>query len=450
MGLLSWLKEGTFSHGVHPSYHKAETQSKAIRRLPFPSQLIVPLSQHIGAPAKAIVTPGQEVFRGQVIAEANGFVSVPIHAPATGRVKDICLMPSAKGPHQMSIIIDVYRADTQEVMYGLEQDMEKMPRENISKAIQATGMAGLGGAAFPTHVKLQENKDYDIHTLVVNGCECEPYLTTDHRVMVEQPEDLLRGIRYALRATGAEKAIIGIEDNKADAAKILQEKIHDDDPISVKLVRTKYPQGAEKMLLKSLLNVEVPRGGLPAQVGVVVDNVGTLAQLGYLLPRGEGLIERVITITGTAVKNPGNYTVPFGTTIRFVLEALDIDVDHDKIILGGPMMGASVASLDVPITKGTSGILVFHEREAICDNEHPQYPCIKCARCVQACPMHLNPAHLGWLAENREYAEMADNFNLRDCFECGCCSFVCPSNIPLVQHFRVAKAYNLKNPQEVA
>ncbi|MDX9990000.1 electron transport complex subunit RsxC [Thiothrix unzii] len=443
LALFEKFRKGRFSHGIHPRYHKDATRGKAIQRLAFPPRLIVPVAQHIGAPAKPVVNVGQEVLRGQIIAEADGFMSVPVHAPATGVVSSIGLMPSAAGPKVLSIVIDVYKASSQYVLYGNPVEPETLDHDELIQRVQATGMAGLGGAAFPSHVKLRIPHGKTAHTLVVNGCECEPYLTCDHRVMLEQPQDLLQGIRYALHITGAKRAIVGIEDNKADAAAAIKAALKPDDPITVELVETKYPQGAEKMLLKSLLGVEVPAGGLPIDIGIVVNNVGTLAQLGKLLPKGEGLIERVVTVTGTNVAKAGNYLMPIGTPVRFILEQLGITADHEKVILGGPMMGMSLPSLDVPITKGTSGLLVFQERTFLeGENDTAVFPCIKCSRCVDACPMHLNPAQMGWLAGKRHYAEMESDFHLNSCFECGCCSFVCPSNIPLVQYFRIAKAVN--------
>lgn len=443
--LLNKFSKGNFKHGTHPQYHKNITRDKAIKRIAFAPQLIVPLSQHIGAPAKPVVVAGQEVLRGQVIAEADGFVSVPIHAPATGRVKEIALMPSAQGPKVLSIVIDVYKAASQNVHIGNPVDMNQIAAEEIPQLIQNTGMAGLGGAAFPSHVKLSIPKDKPVHTLLVNGCECEPYLTCDHRVMLEYPEALIKGIHYALKATGAKKAIIGIEDNKENAAQAIKDALTDSDPIEVKLVETKYPQGSEKMLIQSLLGLEVPSGGLPGDLGVVVNNVGTLEQLGKLLPKGEGLIERVITVTGSYVAEAGNYLIPIGTPVRFILEQMRIKADYRKIIMGGPMMGMSVSSLDVPITKGTSGILIFNDQDVIQEKYRHVYPCIKCARCLEACPMLLNPAQLGLLANSREYEKMETDFHLNDCFECGCCSYVCPSNIPLVQYFRIAKSINREN-----
>jgi electron transport complex protein RnfC len=280
-----------------------------------------------------------------------------------------------------------------------------------------------------------------VHTLVVNGCECEPYLTCDHRVMVEEADALMDGIRYAMRATGAVRAIIGVEDNKPDAVTAIQaaiDRIGAAD-IFVEAVPTKYPQGSEKMLIMALFGVEIPSGGLPVNLGMVVNNVGTLAALGRLLPAGRGLTERVVTVTGPGVSRPGDYRMPLGTPLRFVLDYAGAPADSREVILGGPMMGQAAASLDVPITKGVSGVLVLRGEDIAGRENLLTYPCIKCGECVESCPMGLNPSTLGMLAAQREYETMGSQYSLGDCFECGCCTYVCPSNIPLVQQFRVAK-----------
>lgn len=443
MGLLNLFRRTrTFRHGVHPMDHKEQTAHLAIKRLPFAPKVYVPLAQHIGAPAVALVKPGQEVVRGEPIAEAGGLVSVPMHAPVTGIVRSIdYLVPTAAGPKTPAIVIETYEAATQEVLYGLDQDLDNLTRDELIKAVQASGMVGLGGAAFPSHVKLLPPEGKMIETLIINGCECEPYLTCDHRVMLEQTDRLIAGIRAIMRATGARQAIIGVEDNKLDAVKAIREKLPEGDPISCEAVETKYPQGAEKMLINSLLNREVPSGGLPVDIGVAVYNVGTMAQLGELIPRSRGLIERVVTVSGPGVGKPGNYLVPIGTPLRFLMEQVGSSSEANEVIVGGPMMGMTVASLDVPVTKGVSGVVVF-EKEAEDQQERPVYPCIKCGACLDACPINLNPSMLGQLASVRQYDVMAADFHLNDCFECGCCSYVCPSNIPLTQYFRIAKAVN--------
>lgn len=445
MRLLQSFFTKTFAHGIHPPTRKAQTDHLAIRRMPFAPRITVPLSQHLGAPAKPLVHKGQEVVRGEPIAEADGFMSVPMHAPVTGMVEGIELMPTARGPKGEAILIKTYQASSQEVMYGADYDWQSASTEELIQQIQNTGMVGLGGAGFPSHVKMQTPEEHSIDTLVVNGCECEPYLTTDHRLMLEKTDALLLGVRIALKISGAEKAIIGIEDNKLDAVAAIRERLSENDPISVGVVKTKYPQGSEKLLITALLGCEVPSGGFPYQVGVVVNNVATLTQLGELMPKRQGLIERVVTIAGPGVTRPGNYLVPLGTPLRFALEHTGYFGDTSRLILGGPMMGNTAASLDVPITKPVSGILVLEHDDT--SNEHPKrqrktYPCIQCSRCLDACPINLNPSQLGRLAAKREYEVMAEKFHLNDCFECGSCSYVCPSNIPLVQYFRIAKSVN--------
>lgn len=442
--MMQWLKRLTlksFTHGIHPHDEKAATRDKAARRLPFPSRLYLPLSQHIGNPSKPCVTVGQEVVRGEPIAEADGYLSVPLHAPATGFIEAIELHPNFRGEMVETIVIKVYEGASQQVLYGADIDVDAMTREEIVAAVKASGIVGLGGAAFPTHVKLAPPTGKVIDTFIVNGCECEPYLTTDHRVMMEQTDNLIAGIKMAMRAVNAERAIIGIEDNKPDAIERLRQAVADEPAITVEAVETKYPQGAEKILIKSLLGREVPSGGHTYDVGVCCNNVGTLAQMGHLLPRGEGLIERVITIDGPAVEKPGNYLVPIGMRIRDILESVGIDSDAKEIILGGPMMGNAIGSLDIAVTKGIAGVLIFGEK-AISEESRSRHPCIKCGKCVQACPMHLNPSILGMLAAKRDYVTMEHSYNLNDCFECGSCTFSCPSGIPLVQYFRIAKSLN--------
>lgn len=428
----------TFTHGIHPPESKDATNGLAIRQFPFAPVLIILLSQHTGKPAVPIVREGQEVFRGQKIAEADGFMSVTMHAPASGIIKKIGLAPSANGAMTPAIYLQPFPGSSQEVTPGKPCYVESASIDEILNAIQQAGIVGLGGAAFPTHVKLKIPDGKSVDTLIINGVECEPFLTTDHRVMLEQVNDIFKGIRYMLKVIGAQRAIIGIEANKMDAVQKLKSAIPDGDPVSVEVVKVKYPQGAEKMLITALLDREVPSGGLPADAGVVVCNVATTAEIGRLLPVGRGIIERVITITGPGIEKRGNYLMPIGSPLRYVLEQAGLKPNISRIILGGPMMGPALANLDVPITKGVSGILVLTNEET--DHQlEKEYACIKCAYCIDACPLFLNPSRLGILAKKSEYEIMNDNYYLMDCFECGCCSYVCPSNIPLVQYFRAAK-----------
>ena len=438
MNLLQFFGKKTFAHGIHPLEYK-ETSHKETRRLPFPSRVILPLAQSIGKPAVSIVHKGQQVERGELIAKADGFVSVPLHAPVTGTVKEIDLVMTAKGTKEPAIIIETALSSGQVVLAGISQNYETLSRQDLVNAVKATGIVGLGGAAFPTHVKMSIPKDRNIHTIIVNGCECEPFLTTDHRVMLEQVHKLIRGINIAMKAVDAPKAIIGIENNKLDVLEAIKQHLPNDGSISIEAVETKYPQGAEKMLVKSLLGVEIPSKGLPSEIGLAVFNVATLAKIGELLPQGQPLIERIITITGDDLEKTGNYLVPLGTPLRHILNFAGFTGEEAELILGGPMMGMSAASLDIPVTKGTGAVLVLDKRATKRDDI---MPCIKCSMCLQACPISLNPSEMGQLAAKRRYDVMEEQYNLNDCFDCGACSYVCPSNIPLVQYFRIAKAIN--------
>ena len=429
----------TFRHGVHPPESKDETSGLAIRQFPFAPLLIVPLVQHMGAPSIPVVEEGQEVQRGQRIARPDGFMSVSMHAPASGLVRRIALAPSISGRMVPAVYLEPFPGSTQEVEDGAPCPLETSTPDEIIDAIQEAGVVGLGGAAFPTHVKLKVPEGKYVDTLIINGVECEPFLTTDHRVMLEQSGDIFMGIRYLLKVSGAKKVIVAVEANKPDAAEHLREAFPDDIDGSVEVLQVKYPQGAEKMLFSALLGREVPSGGLPLDIHALCCNVATTAQIGYLLPRGRGIQERVITVTGPAVKRKGNYRIPIGTPLRFLLEHVGVEEDVNRVFLGGPMMGGAVSSLEIPITKGTSGVTAFTDSAA--ERTHsPVYPCIRCSYCVDACPIFLNPAHLGKLAATEQFSVMAEEHNLMDCFECGSCSFVCPSHIPLVQQFRAAKA----------
>ncbi len=439
----------SFRHGVHPRERKEDTCGLPIRQFPFAPMIIMPLRQHLGAPAVSVVRVGQEVKRGQTIALPDGFMSVAMHAPVSGVIRKIELAPQISGEMVESVFIETSPADTQEVDDGEACLLEDATPETIIAAIQNAGIVGLGGAAFPTHAKLRFPEDKKVDTLIINGVECEPYLTTDHRVMLEQTADVFEGIRYLVKATSAARTVIAVEANKADAADALRAAVPDDMSVDVIVLKVKYPQGAEKILIKALLNKEVPQGGLPIDVGVLCTNVATTAEIGRLLPHGRGIQERVITISGPGVEKKGNYLIPIGTPVRFALEACGANPTITRVFMGGPMMGPAVSNLDIPITKGTSGILAFTVQETEEIVERPVYPCIRCARCVEACPIFLNPSRLGLLAKTEQYELMADEVSLFDCFECGACNYVCPSHIPLVQYFRLAKKMvrKLRAPQ---
>lgn len=427
----------SFKHGVHPPENKEETNKLPIRQFTFSPLIILPMQQHIGAPSKIIVREGQEVARGQLLAVADGYMSVPLHSPVSGKIRKISKVPVISGQMTEGIYLEPFPSSGQEVTEEFGVSLEASP-EQILEGIQDAGIVGLGGAAFPTHVKLKIPDGKSCEYLIINGIECEPYLTTDHRVMLEQADDIFMGIRYLLKSTGAKQVIIGIEANKQNAADLLTQKIPAGMPVTVKVVPVKYPQGAEKMLITSLLGKEVPSGGLPIDVHAVVVNVATTAEIGRLLPHGQGIQERVITISGPGVKKKGNYLIPIGTPLRYVLEQVGAADNISEVYMGGPMMGVAVSNLDISIVKGTSGIIVFGEQDV--NKTDKIFPCIKCGACVDACPISLNPSKLGILAKAEAYETMADDFHLMDCFECGSCSFVCPSNIPLVQYFRLSKS----------
>jgi len=449
MKLFTFLRGEAFARGIHPPEHKG-TAGMPITRVPFAPRLIVPLSQNVGRPAKPIVKVGQEVVRGQPLAQADGFVSVPHHAPVSGVVEAIRLNPTSGGLWTESVIIKSLPGSPQAVEWEEPQDLDNVDDAGLIAAVQRTGIVGLGGGVFPTHAKLRVPKEFPVDTLVVNGCECEPYLTSDHRIMVERAKDIMKGIVMSRRLLGNPRAIIGVEDNKPDAVAALRAVLPSSGEVTVESVPTKYPQGAGEMLIKTLLNREVPPDARSYSVGAYVQNVATLAYMGALAPRGRGFIERVITVAGTAVARPGNYLVPMGTPLRFLLDFVGAPESGIEVIFGGPMMGQAVACLDAPITKGVSGILVFRARDLEAPPAKKSFPCIKCGKCVESCPMGLNPSTLGMLAAKRQYDTMADNYRLGACFECGTCSYVCPANIPLVQQFRVAKQVLRGKPEKAA
>jgi electron transport complex protein RnfC len=438
--------KSSFSHGVHPPELKNLTSSVRIRRMPFPAEVVLPLRQHAGKPARLLVARGDHVERGDKIAEADGFVSVPIHASASGRVADIGWYPHPDGSMAEAVRIVVDKYSAQLPRPRLVPQWEGLTREEAVAALQQAGVVGLGGAAFPAHVKLAPPKDVSIEVLLLNGAECEPYLTTDHRLMAEQPARVLYGTRIMMHALGVTRCVIGVEKNKPDAIAALRAALPSDLDIRVQPLTVKYPQGAEKMLIKSVLGREVPSGKLPMHVGAIVQNVGTVACIGEVFETGLPLIERVITITGPAVRKPGNLIVPVGTRLRDALAYCGgLTDDVGEIIFGGPMMGAAQGDLDTPITKGISGIVALTRAT----RPRQAYPCISCGRCLDACPVFLNPSQLGKLAQAGRYEDM-EQAHLADCMLCGSCSFVCPSHIPLAQMFALGKGALRRQKANVA
>ena len=430
------LFKGTFSHGVHPDGHKEQTVDRPIQRVPFMQYYTMPLGQHIGVAAKPVVSVGQKVMRGQMIAEAGAFVSTCLHSPVTGTVRDIGPHRYLDGSFRPAIEIEADPYATQQIEPQPPVDWESLSMETFIEQVQLAGIVGLGGAAFPAHVKYSIPEGQKITRLLVNGAECEPYLTNDHRLMMERPDVLLRGIEILMTKLGAERATIGVESNKPDAIEILRGRIDEGQPIDVVSLPVKYPQGAEKMLIKAVYGEEVPAGQLPRDIGVAVNNVGTLVALADWFDLGMPLIERVVTVSGPGAAYPANLIVPLGTPVREVLRFCGgLKEETREVIMGGPMMGTPISSLDVPVLKGSSGILAFTDEETARPKE---YPCIRCGRCLEACPYFLNPSRYARLARSRQFDEMKA-YQVMDCVECGSCTFACPSNIPIVQLIRTAK-----------
>jgi len=426
----------TFKKGVHPEEFKSLSENKSIERLPIPKEVYIPLNQHTGTPCKPIVERNMEVKTGQVIGVSSGFISSTIHASISGKVKAIDNFPHPLGIQgQMIHIIsdgndDWIERDTSIV------DWEKLSKDDLLKMILNAGIVGMGGAAFPTHVKLNPPKNKKIDTLIINGCECEPYLTADHRMMLEQDKEAILGIQILMKVLGVSRAIIGVENNKPDAIKIMTKSSAAFEGISVLPLKVKYPQGAEKMLIKAVLDRKVPAGGLPMDVGVVVNNVGTAIAVAEAVTKRKPLIERVVSVTGDGIKEPKNVIARIGTPFQYLIDFCGGLVDDTiKVIMGGPMMGLTQYSLQVPVVKATSGILCLTKFSVV---REKVYPCILCGACVNACPMNLLPTQLAKLSEKGMY-KMAEDYGILSCYECGSCAFVCPSNIPLVQWIRIGK-----------
>jgi electron transport complex protein RnfC len=432
-GLLS----PSFRHGVHPEGHKESTEHLAVERMPFVQKYILPLSQHTGAPCRPVVRPGDRVLRGQLLAEPGAFVSMALHSPVTGRVEAIALRLHPNGKMVDSIVIQADPYATQRLNGRPPIDWKGLSADDFIAHVQKAGLVGMGGAAFPTHVKYKIPEGKRVRRFLVNGAECEPYLTTDHRIMVERALDVVRGAEIVAARLGVEETAFGVEMNKPDAVQALERALAGRPGFRVVPLQVKYPQGAEKMLIKAVYGLEVPSGGLPIDVETLVNNVGTLVGIADYFDHGLPFVERVVTVAGPGVENPANLLVPVGTPVRAVLEHCGgLREETREIVMGGPMMGAPLASLDVPILKGTSGLIALTEAEIQRANE---YTCIRCGRCVDACPQFLNPSRLGRLARAGRYQEM-EKVLVTDCVECGSCSFACPSGIPIIQLIRVAKS----------
>ncbi|SHJ59081.1 electron transport complex protein RnfC [Dethiosulfatibacter aminovorans DSM 17477] len=426
----------TFRGGIHPPHFKKQTETKAIEAAPVPSVVVIPLAQHIGAPCDPVVKVGDSVKVGQKIGESQAFVSSPIHSSVSGTVKKIELRQSPGGAKVKSIVIESDGLMTVDESVKPRGTVDSLSPEELKGIIKECGLTGMGGAGFPTHVKLSPPKEKPIDIVIINGAECEPYLTSDHRVMLEMPEKVVQGTLAVMKVLGVEKGVIGIEGNKPDAIKSMKDAVKDYPALSVAELQTKYPQGGEKSLIFAVTGREVPSGGLPMDVGAVVQNISTVAAISDAVLTGMPVVERVVTITGSAVKEPKNLMVKMGTSFNEVVEFCGgYTEDLGKIINGGPMMGIAQYTGEVPVIKGTSGILVLNKKDA----ERPQESnCIRCGKCVDACPSGLQPFMISKNTLLGRYEE-AEAYNAMDCIECGSCSFVCPAKRPLVDAIRIAK-----------
>lgn len=427
---------GKIKWGIHPDTHKSPTEGKSIESNELPLKVILPVRQHIGAPAEPIVKKGDTVKKGQLIAAGNAPVSSNVHATISGKVVDVSDQPHPALGKCLAITIENDGLDQWDEGIPTERDWEKLDRAEIIEIIKDAGIVGLGGATFPTHIKLTPPADIPVDTLIINAAECEPFLTADHRIMLEYTERIVAGILIIKKVLAVDNVIVGIEDNKMDAVKVMTKALAGK-PVKVVAVPTRYPHGAEKMLIKTILNREVPSGKLPVSIGVVVQNVGTAMAICDAVRNGIPLIERVVTVSGSAIKEPKNLNLRLGTTFADAIEQCGgLKSPPEKLIMGGPFMGVTQYTADVPVIKGANGILAFTEEEI---NDGPESPCIRCGACLQACPMRLNPSMLSILGERSLADEALNEYHLLDCMECGCCAFVCPAKRKIVHYIRYNK-----------
>ncbi len=426
-----------FNGGIHPAENKHQSTTQPIRQAGIPDLLVLPLQQHIGNPARPLVSVGDQVLKGQKIAEVTEGLGVPVHAPTSGTIEQIgdMLIPHPSGMPDTCISL---RPDGEDRWQALtpQPDYRSLERSDVLALIREAGIAGMGGAGFPTSVKLCPPRDRKVDTLILNGAECEPYITADDMTMRERADAIVAGIKVMAWLLRPERCVIGIEDNKPEAISAMNAAV-DGTQIEVVSIPTKYPSGGEKQLIRILTGMEVPSGGIPADIGVMCQNVGTAAAVATAVLEGKPLISRVVTVTGAAVGEPGNFEALIGTPVSWLLEQAGVKrARANRLIMGGPMMGFTLKSDSVPVVKTSNCIIAATSAEM--PEPPPEQPCIRCGQCAEVCPMELLPQQLLWYARSEEF-EKAERLNLFDCIECGACSYVCPSSIPLVQYYRYAK-----------
>lgn len=430
------MKFLTFRGGIHPPGYKEATANLKVEKAAQPSVVSIPLQQHIGAPCQPLVNVGDRVMVGERIGEPQGFVSSPVHSSVSGTVTAITMIPNVIGGEVKAIVIESDGLNEVHPSIKPFANIDTLKPEEIITAIKDAGIVGMGGATFPTHVKLSVPPDKNVDSFILNGAECEPYLTADHRLMLESPDNIVYGLRAMMKATNVENGYIGIEDNKPDAIEAMKKAAEKYPNIKVVALQTKYPQGAEKQLINVCTGREVRSGALPADAGAIVNNVATAAQVAITLTTGMPLIERITTVTGSAIANPKNLLMKIGVPIKEVIEQCGgFAKTPGKIIMGGPMMGFAQHSTEVVIAKGSSGILVLDEQDAIIPEPDQ---CIRCGKCVEICPINLQPLFISEYSL-KNMMDHAEKYRALDCIECGSCSFICPSKRPLLPSIRVAK-----------
>ena len=431
------LENLTFKGGVNTPHYKELTENLSIEKAMDPDVVYIPLHQHTGAPCEPLVKVGDTVKVGQKIGQSEAFVSAPVHSSVSGVVKEITSMPIPTGLTVKCVVIESDGKNELHESVKPKGSLEDLTPKEIIEIIKEAGITGMGGAGFPAHVKLSPPADKKIDTILVNGAECEPYLTADHRLMVEYPEKIVFGLKAIMKAVGVDRGIIGIEKNKPDAIQALREAAKDEPNIQIATLKVKYPQGDEKRLINAILGRVVPSGGLPMDVGAIVCNASSVKAMADAILEGKPLYERIVTVTGHGIKEPKNLLAKIGTPFKNLIEQCGGFTENapGKIIGGGPMMGIAQYSIDVPVIKGSNGVLVLTEEEA---KPKLVQPCIKCGKCLQVCPVRLQPLYLADYSMKKNF-EKAEEYHALDCIECGGCSFICPAKRPLAESIRFAK-----------